>query len=91
MNFMRDELQIVRTLVEDLSKITNKYLDFIVNKCGPVCIFCMLVYTFPVFGMEQITPLLHYMLVTFICLIFYLFIMYPLLVSAYCKVNPLKF
>ena len=41
MNFMRDELQIVRTLVEDLSKITNKYLDFIVNKCGPVCIFCM--------------------------------------------------
>ena len=41
--------------------------------------------------MEQITPLLHYMLVTFICLIFYLFIMYPLLVSAYCKVNPLKF
>lgn len=91
MNFMHDQLTVIRPLMEDLSKIVNRYLDFVVNICGPFCIFCMLVYTFGAYGLDQITPLLHYMLVAFLCLIFYLVVMYPLIVAVTCKINPIKF
>ena len=91
LNLLGGELKVIKTLLEDCNKIIGMYLDFVVNTCGPVCIFCMVVRTFSVYGWEQITPLLHYMGVAFVVLVFYWFIMYPLLVSLICKVNPLKF
>lgn len=90
-NLYRTELKVLKDLLEDLSLIINKYLDFVVNKCGPVCIFCMVVRTLSVYGWEQVSSLLHYMITTAIVLLFYWFIMYPFLVSLICKVNPVKF
>lgn len=91
MNLLHDQLAIIKTVFEDTSKIINMYLDFVVNKCGPVCIFCMLVRTFAVYGIREITPLLKYMGVTIFTLFLYEIIMYPLLVGLLCKVNPIKF
>lgn len=90
-NSMPQEVPLVKELMVQLAKIVNKYLDFIINTCGPVCIFCMLVYTFATFGMEQIKQVLLYMLVTFTCLSLYIFVVYPLTVSLYCRVSPLRF
>jgi len=90
-NICGPRLKIVKSLMEDLNEIINTYLNFVVNKCGPVCIFCMIVRTFSVYGWDEITPLLHYMSVTIVTLVVYWLLAYPLIVGAICKVNPIKF
>ena len=91
MNFYGNELKTLRQVVEDCAVVVNKYLDVIINKCGPVCIFSMLVYTFAAYGMEQIAPLLRYMLVAFLCMLFFQLVAYPVVVGLICRTNPLKF
>lgn len=90
-NLLGNELKTIKSLLEDLSKIVGKYIDFVINKCGPVCIFCMIVRTLALYGWEQISSLMHYMVVAFAVLILYWFILYPLLVCITCKVKPLPF
>lgn len=91
MNLLGDKVADFKKIVEQLSDIVNMYLDFLVNKCGPICIFCMVVRTLALYGWEQISSLLHYMMVAAIVLLFYWIICYPLLISITCKVKPLPF
>lgn len=90
-NSLGDQLKIIRTVLEDLGKIVGKYIDIVINRCAPVCIFCMIVRTLALYGWEQISSLLHYMLVTVIVLAFYWLIMYPFLLAITCRVNPIPF
>ena len=90
-NTCGEKLYLVREAMEEIQLIITKWLEFLINKCGPVCIFCMIVRTFSIYSWDQITPFLHYIGITFVVLILYWFTVYPLLVGSICKVNPIKF
>ena len=91
MNLLGDKVADFKKIVEQLSDMVNLYLDFLINKCGPVCIFCMVVRTLALYGWDQISSLLHYMIVAAIVLLSYWIICYPILVALTCKVKPLPF
>ena len=90
-NTCRDKLSGTKHFLEEVLLIITKWLEFLINKCGPICIFAMIVRTFSIYSWEQITPFLHYMWITCVVLVVYWFLAYPSIVAFYCKVSPLKF
>ncbi len=81
----------VNRFCKEVSDIIVVFLNFVVNKFGPVAIFMLLSRTFATYGIAYLKPAIAYVLLTVILLLVYLFIAYPLLLAVKCKVSPIVF
>ena len=82
---------VIYRFCEEVSKIIVVFLNFAVQKFGPVAIFMLLCRTFATYGIDYLKPALAYCVLTVALLLAYLFIGYPLYVSLICKLNPFIF
>ena len=64
---------------------------FLMNKMAPYAIFALIVRAFALYGFDQIRPVLTYISVTIVTLIFFLLVAYPVIIAAVTKLNPKKF
>ena len=62
-----------------------------VNKFGPIAIFCLLSRTFAIYGVNHLIPAMAYMVTVILALFVYLLIGYPLYVKFLGKMNPIPF
>lgn len=90
-NILEKELKLIKTLFEDLNKILLLVVNFLIDVVGPIAVFAMIVRTFAIYGISQIRPLLMYMGITILTLLFFLFIVYPLGVMVITKQSPIPF
>ena len=67
------------------------FLNFIVNKFGPVAVFMLLSRTFATYGIDYLKPAAAYVVLTVALLLAYLFIGYPLYIFFATKMNPIAF
>ena len=81
----------MRRLLKELSDIVTVFLNYVVTHFAPVAIFMLITRTFATYGIEYLKPAMVYMVVTFILLLAYLFIGYPIYVFAGTRLNPLVF
>ncbi len=81
----------VNRFCKEIADIIVVFLNFVVNKFGPVAIFMLLSRTFATYGIAYLKPAIAYVLLTVILLLVYLFIAYPLLLAVKCKVSPIVF
>ena len=81
----------VNRFCKEVADIIVVFLNFVVNKFGPVAIFMLLSRTFATYGIAYLKPAIAYVLLTVILLLVYLFIAYPLLLAVKCKVSPIVF
>ena len=54
MNALGDKMKPLKSVLENLSDIINLYLTFLINKVGPVAIFCLISRTFAIYGAEYL-------------------------------------
>ena len=60
MNALGDKMKPLKSVLENLSDIINLYLTFLINKVGPVAIFCLISRTFAIYGAEYLAPAAAY-------------------------------
>lgn len=81
----------INRLSKEIADIIVVFLNFVVNKFGPVAIFMLLSRTFATYGIAYIKPAIAYVGLTVALLLVYLFVAYPLLLAVKCKVSPFIF
>ncbi len=81
----------IKKLCEEVNEIITIFLSFVVNKFGPIAIFCLLSRTFAIYGINHLIPAMAYIVTVVLALFAYLLIGYPLYVKFLGKVNPVPF
>lgn len=89
--FLGSKVATLKKLIEDLNEIVAICLDVLMNKMAPYAIFALIVRAFALYGFDQIRPVLTYISVTIVTLIFFLLVAYPVIIAAVTKLNPKKF
>lgn len=74
---------------KELSDIIVVFLNFVVEKFGPVAIFMLLSRTFATYGVDSLRPAAAYVIVTVVLLLVYLFIGYPVILALSTRLNPM--
>lgn len=81
----------MKALIEEANEIIQVCIGFLINKIGPFAIFSLIVRAFALYGIEQIKPVLIYVVVTIIVLIIYLLLGYTIILAVTTKLNPIIF
>ncbi len=81
----------LKKVFESVSEVVNMYLNFLIDKIGPVAIFCLIVRTFAIYGAEYLKPAATYVVVSMITLIVTCCVLYPLGIFVTTGLNPMKF
>ena len=78
-------------LCKEVSDIIVVFLNFVVEKFGPVAIFMLLSRTFATYGITYLKPAFAYVIVTVLILLGYLLIGYPTILAIRTGLSPLTF
>ena len=81
----------INKLCKELSEVVVTFLNFVVNKFGPIAVFMLLSRTFATYGINYLKPAAAYVILTVALLLIYLFIGYPLYIMITTKMNPFTF
>ncbi len=88
---LEDKTKGVKALIEEANEIIQLCIGFLINKIGPIAIFSLIVRAFALYGIEQIKPVLIYVVVTIVVLLIYLLFGYTIIVAVATKLNPIIF
>ena len=82
---------IINRACKEVSDIVVVFLNFVVNKFGPVAVFMLLSRTFATYGINYIKPALAYFVMAIVVQLLFLFIFYPVVLGAFTGLNPKNF
>ena len=80
---------VVHIFCQEVSDIIVTFLNFVVDKFGPVAVFMLLSRTFATYGINYLRPAAAYVVLTVALLLAYLFIGYPIILALTTKLNPM--
>lgn len=81
----------IHKVCEELSNIIVMFLNFVVEKFGPIAIFMLLCRTFATYGITYLKPAVSYVVITVVLLLVYMIVVYPLILAVLTKLNPIVF
>ncbi len=81
----------INKLCKELSEVVVVFLNFVVNKFGPVAVFMLLSRTFATYGIDYLKPAAAYVILTVALLLVYMFIGYPIYIAVAAKMNPITY
>ena len=82
---------VINRACKEVSDIVVVFLNFVVNKFGPVAIFMLLCRTFATYGISYIKPAMAYFVLAIVVQLVFMFGFYPAVVAFAAKLNPVKF
>ena len=85
------EESVINKLCKELSDIVVVFLNFVVNKFGPVAIFMLLCRTFATYGISYIKPAMAYFVLAILVQLIFMFLFYPAVVAFFTKLSPVKY
>ena len=91
LNQMGERGESLKKVLENLSEVINMWLSFLINKIGPVAIFCLISRTFAIYGVEYLAPVAAYVVSAMLTLFALVVTLYPLGIWITTKENPVKF
>ena len=91
MNALGDKVDPLKKVLENFSDIINLYLTFLINKVGPVAIFCLISRTFAIYGVEYLAPAAAYVVSAMATLLLLVVTLYPVGIYLTTRMNPFKF
>lgn len=91
LNQMGEKAAPLKNVLENLSDVINMYLSFLINKVGPVAIFCLISRTFAIYGVEYLAPVAAYVVSAMLTLVALVVTLYPLGIWITTGLNPVKF
>lgn len=81
----------LKKVFESVSEVVNMYLTFLINKVGPVAIFCLVSRTFAIYGTEYLAPAAAYIVGAMLTLFVLVVTLYPIGIWLTTRLNPIKF
>ncbi len=90
-NALKEKVTALPKLCEEISEIINKVLGFVVDKFGPIAIFCLITRTCAAYGVAHLKPAIAYVLLTVALLLLVLFAGYALVVRITTGLSPVPF
>ena len=91
MNALGDKVDPLKKVLENFSDIINLYLTFLINKVGPVAIFCLISRTFAIYGAEYLAPAAAYIVGAMLTLFVLVVTIYPIGIGLTTGLSPMKF
>lgn len=91
MNALGEKAAPLKKVFESANEIIQMYLNFLINKIGPVAIFCLVTRTFAIYGAEYLKPAAAYIISAMATLLITCCVLYPLGVFVITGLNPMKF
>lgn len=90
-NTLGEKAEIVKSVIENLNDIVQLFLNFLINECGAIAIFCMITRALAIYGIEYIKPTLIWMFITIIVSLVLLVTIYPIGIWLVTRLNPIPF
>lgn len=91
MNALGEKADPLKKVLESLSEVINLYLTFLINKVGPLAIFCLISRTFAIYGTEYLAPAAAYIVSAMITLFVLVVTIYPIGIMLTTGLNPVQF
>lgn len=91
LNQMGEKGDPLKKVLENLSDVVNMWLTFLINKIGPVAIFCLISRTFAIYGVEYLAPVAAYVVSAMLTLFALVVTLYPLGIWITTRLNPIQF
>lgn len=91
MNALGEKAEPLKKVFESANEVVQMFLNFLINKIGPVAIFCLVTRTFAIYGAEYLKPAAAYIVAAMATLILTCCILYPVGVFVTTRLNPVKF
>ena len=91
MNALGEKADPLKKVLESLSEVINLYLTFLINKVGPLAIFCLISRTFAIYGTEYLAPAAAYIVSAMLTLFVLVVTIYPIGIMITTGLNPIQF
>eukprot|EP00130_Batrachochytrium_dendrobatidis_P008618 XP_006683493.1 hypothetical protein BATDEDRAFT_93254 [Batrachochytrium dendrobatidis JAM81] len=91
MNMLGEKAKYLKKLTEEANDLISLAIDIIINKLGPIAIYSLITRAFALYGLEQMTPVLSYIVLTIVTLLFFLTVGYGAIVAITTRLNPFIF
>lgn len=91
MNALGEKADPLKKVLESVNEIIQLYLTFLINKVGPVAIFCLISRTFAIYGTEYLAPAAAYIVAAMVTLFVLVVTIYPIGIWVTTKMNPIQF
>lgn len=91
MNALGEKADALKKVLMSANEIIQMYLNFLIEKVGPVAIFCLVARTFAIYGAEYLAPAATYVAAAMITLLITCVVLYPLGIMLVARLNPVQF
>ncbi|CUX19465.1 dicarboxylate/amino acid:cation symporter [Clostridium sp. C105KSO13] len=91
MNMIGEKAEPLKKVLESASEVINVFLTFLINRVGPIAIFCLISRTFAIYGVEYLAPAAAYIAGAMITLFVLVITIYPIGLWITTRLNPIKF
>lgn len=91
MNALGEKAEPLKKVFESANDIIQMYLNFLIEKIGPIAIFCLVTRTFAIYGVEYLAPAVTYVVSAMTTLLVTCCVLYPLGIMIFAKLNPMQF
>ncbi len=87
---LKDETETLNKLFTESNTVMME-MTSIVMKFAPIGVFCLMARTFAGLGFDGLFPLMKYFICVIVGLIIHAFVVYPVLLVIFTRLNPIKF
>ena len=91
MNKLGEKAEPLKKVLESGNGVIQMYLTFLINKVGPIAIFCLISRTFAIYGVEYLAPAAAYVVSAMATLLLLVVTLYPVGIYLTTRMNPFKF
>lgn len=91
MTFLGEKTEPLRKVLQNLNDVIQLFLNFLIDKVGPAAIFCMIVRTLAIYGIEYIRPTLVWIVTTIVVSLVLVSTIYPIGIFITTGLNPVMF
>lgn len=90
-NRLGEKAEALKQVLISGDEVIQLYLRVLINKVGPIAIFCLIARTFAIYGVEYLAPAAAYMVSAIITLFVLVVTVYPIGVFLTTGLNPVTF
>lgn len=91
MTIIPEKTSRLKGVIEDLNEVVQHFLNFLINKCAAIGIFCMITRALAVYGIEYIMPTVSWIVTTICVSLLLVCTIYPIGIFLTTGLNPIKF
>ena len=91
MTIIPEKTKRLKGVIEDLNEVVQHFLNFLINKCAAIGIFCMITRALAVYGIEYIMPTVSWIVTTICVSLILVCTIYPIGIFLTTGLNPFKF